>query len=227
MPPTKLNASLIVENNPMTKQIKAVLFDMDGVLVEAKDWHYEAFNKALEVFGLPISRSEHLSIYDGLPTKDKLKILTTKKGLPEELHGFLNSLKQAFTRDVIVTSCHPVFNVEYALSRLHAEGYKIAVCSNSIRASIEMMMEKSALLPYIDCIVSNQDVTKGKPSPEMYLKAMANFGLKPEECLILEDNENGIRAARASGGNLLVIGDVSDTNYTNIRRRIDEIEVKE
>lgn len=208
----------------MKGQIKAVLFDMDGVLVEAKDWHYEAFNKALEVFGMPISRSEHLSQYDGLPTRAKLAMLTEKKHLPVQLHAFLNNLKQSYTRDIITIRCRPVFCVEYALSRLHHEGYKIAVCSNSIRASIEMMMEKSALLPYIDRIVSNQDVKKGKPDPEMYLKAMACFGLKPEECLILEDNENGINAARASGGKLLVIGEVSDTNNFNIRRRIDQIE---
>ena len=155
----------------MPVKIKAVLFDMDGVLVEAKDWHYEALNRALDVFGLPISRSEHLSQYDGLPTRTKLKMLTEKKGLPPELHKFLNDLKQRYTTDIITTHCHPVFNVEYALSRLHAEGYKIAVCSNSIRASIEMMMKKSALLPYIDRIISNQDVKKGKPDPEMYQKA--------------------------------------------------------
>lgn len=88
-------------------------------------------------------------------------------------------------------------------------------------------MEKSALLPYIDRIISNQDVSKGKPDPEMYLKAMQAFNLKPEECLILEDNENGIRAARASGANLLVIGEVSDTNYTNIRNKINAIEKSE
>lgn len=211
----------------MIKKIKAVLFDMDGVLVEAKDWHYEAFNKALNVFGLPISRSEHLSLYDGLPTRKKLEMLTEKKGLPTQLHHFLNNLKQRYTTDIIVTHCRPVFNVEYALSRLHNEGYKIAVCSNSIRKSIEMMMEKSALLPYIDRIISNQDVSKGKPDPEMYLKAMQAFNLKPEECLILEDNENGIRAARASGANLLVIGEVSDTNYTNIRNKINAIEKSE
>ena len=210
----------------MKGQIKAVLFDMDGVLVEAKDWHYEAFNRALDVFGMAISRSEHLSQYDGLPTKTKLKMLTEKKGLPTGLHTFLNDLKQEYTRDIIVTNCRPVFNVEYALSRLHAEGYKIAVCSNSIRTSIEMMMEKSALLPYIDRIISNQDVSKGKPDPEMYLKAMEVFNLKPEECLILEDNENGIKAARASGANLLIISEVSDTNYTNIRQTINKIEAK-
>lgn len=207
----------------MTK-IKAVLFDMDGVLVEAKDWHYEAFNRALDIFGVPISRSEHLSTYDGLPTREKLKLLTKKNGLPQELHSFLNALKQKYTTEVIVTNCRPVFCVEYALSRLHAEGYKIAVCSNSIRSSIEMMMEKSALTSYIDLIVSNQDVTKGKPDPEMYQKAMCKFGLKPKECLILEDNENGIRAARASGAYVLVIGEVSDTNYFNIQQTINQIE---
>lgn len=208
----------------MKGQIKAVLFDMDGVLVNAKDWHYEAFNKALEVFGMPISRSEHLSLYDGLPTRAKLQMLTEKKHLPVQLHEFLNKLKQSFTKDIITVKCRPVFCVEYALSRLHQEGYKIAVCSNSIRDTIEMMMEKSALTPYIDQIISNQDVTKGKPDPEMYRKAMKEFNLSPKECLILEDNENGIKAARASGGNLLVIGEVANTNYFNIIRRINEIE---
>lgn len=207
----------------MTK-IKAVLFDMDGVLVEAKDWHYEAFNKALDIFGLAISRSEHLSVYDGLPTKEKLKILSSTKNLPKELHSFLNELKQEYTKDVIVTTCRPVFNVEFALSRLHAEGYKIAVCSNSIKPTIEMMMQKSGLLDYIDKIISNQDVKKGKPDPEMYLKAMETFCLTPDECLILEDNENGIKAARASGAHLLIIGQVNDTNYINIKNKIREIE---
>lgn len=208
----------------MKGQIKAVLFDMDGVLVNAKDWHYQAFNKALEVFGMPISRSEHLSLYDGLPTRAKLQMLTEKKHLPVQLHEFLNKLKQSFTKDIITVKCRPVFCVEYALSRLHQEGYKIAVCSNSIRDTIEMMMEKSALTPYIDQIISNQDVTKGKPDPEMYRKAMKEFNLSPKECLILEDNENGIKAARASEGNLLVIGEVANTNYFNIIRRINEIE---
>lgn len=74
----------------MPVKIKAVLFDMDGVLVEAKDWHYEALNRALDVFGLPISRSEHLSQYDGLPTRTKLKMLTEK--------GFAAGIAQVFKR---------------------------------------------------------------------------------------------------------------------------------
>ncbi len=199
--------------------IKAVLFDMDGVLIDAKDWHYEALNYALDLFGIPISssRDEHLSVYDGLPTRDKLKILEKKIGLPPQLHNFINLIKQRKTEELCATRCRPNFVNEYALSRLKSEGYKIAVCSNSIRKTIEMMMELAALRPYIDVIVSNQDVSKGKPDPEMYIKAMTLLNVKPNEVIICEDNDNGIRAAIASGGNLLRINEIDDTNYQNIK----------
>ncbi|ARR01039.1 HAD family hydrolase [Campylobacter porcelli] len=199
-------------------KIKAVIFDMDGVLIEAKDWHYEALNKALKIFGMEISRYEHLTTFDGLPTKDKLKMLTITKGLPQGLHSFLNELKQLYTMELVHTLCKPTFCHEYALSKLKSEGYKMAVCSNSIKNTIEVMMQKAALDGYLDFYISNQDVTKGKPDPEMYNKAIARFGLSPKECLIVEDNENGIKAARASGANVMI---VSEVNYDNIKAHID------
>ncbi|WP_070968041.1 HAD family hydrolase [Vibrio sonorensis] len=204
--------------------IKAILFDMDGVLIEAKEWHYEALNQALELFGMPISRFDHLTTFDGLPTKKKLELLSAERDLPSELHGFINEMKQQYTMEIVHTHCKPVFVHEYALSNLKAEGYKLAVCSNSIRNTVVTMMEKSALSDYLELMVSNEDVSNGKPDPEMYLKAMSELGLKPEECLIVEDNENGIKAAKASGGHLLVVKDVADTNYLNIVERIKEIE---
>lgn len=203
--------------------IKAVLFDMDGVLIEAKDWHYEALNKALEPFGFTISREAHLSTFDGLPTRRKLQMLSEAHGLPTSLHEFLNALKQRYTIEYSNLLCKPTFNHRYALSRLHSEGYKMSVCSNSVRNSVETMMRLSALEPYLDLMVSNEDVEKSKPAPDMYIKAMEHFGLKPEECLIVEDNENGIRAAKASGGHLLVVGTPDDVTYRAIRSRIDEI----
>jgi len=205
-------------------KIKAVLFDMDGVLIEAKDWHYEALNKALALFGYEITRTEHLSGYDGLPTRTKLKKLTMEKGLPEELHDFINEMKQQYTVKIIHNQCRPRFNHEFALSKLKAEGYRIAVCSNSIRMTIEMMMEYAKLSGYLDFIISNQDVKNAKPDPEIYLVAMEKLKLKPEECLICEDNENGIEAAIASGGCLLAVKTVDDVNYNNIKKRINEIE---
>ncbi len=205
-------------------KIKAVLFDMDGVLIDAKDWHYEALNQALSLFGFEISRYDHLMTYDGLPTKKKLEMLTLERGLPRALHNFINDMKQEFTFQLGYTKCKPTFNHQYALSHLKAGGYKMAVCSNSIRKTMDILLERAALTEYFDFYISNQDVNESKPNPEMYLVAMSRLGFKPEECLILEDNENGIRAAKASGAHLLIINDLNDVNFQNITNRISQIE---
>lgn len=210
----------------MVNKIKAVIFDMDGVLIDAKDWHYEALNKALDLFGLQISRQEHLTTYDGLPTKDKLNMLSKDKGLSLNLHGFINEMKQQYTMEIVNNKCKPMFHHEYALSMLHKDGYKMAVASNSIKNSIEVMMDRAHLSQYLEFYVSNQDVVKGKPDPEMYNKAISQLGLKPDECVIVEDNENGIRAAKASGAHVLEVETVYDVNYTNITKYISQIQNK-
>jgi len=204
-------------------KIKAILFDMDGVLIDAKDWHYEALNQALALFGMNISRQQHLQKFDGLPTKVKLKTLSEEQGLPHGLHTFINQMKQQYTMDIVHLKCKPKFRQERALSLLKSMDYKLAVCSNSIRNSVEVMMDKSNLISYLDLMVSTDDVEQTKPHPEMYLKAVDFFGLQPEDCLILEDNENGILAAKASGCHLLKIETIDDVNFENIFSKINEI----
>lgn len=202
--------------------IKAVIFDMDGVLIEARDWHYDALNRALRLFGMEITRYDHLATFDGLPTKRKLQILSAEGDLPTELHGFINDLKQRYTMEIVHAQCKPRFIHEFALSRLKAGGYRLAVCSNSIRDTIEVMMHKAALIDYLEFIISNEDVTHAKPHPEMYDMAIARMGLSPTECLIVEDNENGIRAARASGAHVMAVADVNEVTYVNIMARITD-----
>ena len=203
--------------------IKAVIFDMDGVLIDAKDWHYDALNQALRLFGLEISRADHLTTFDGLPTRRKLEMLTVTEGLPVELHGFLNDLKQAYTMEIVNARCRPTFIHEYALAKLKSRGIKLAVASNSVRNSVVAMMERSHLAVYLDVMLSNEDVSKPKPDPEIYIRAMEQLGVRPQEALIVEDNEHGIRAARASGAHVLVVKTVHDVNLFNIERRIEEI----
>jgi beta-phosphoglucomutase len=199
-------------------KIKAIIFDMDGVLIEAKEWHYESFNAALGLFGAEISR------YDHLPTKKKLQMLSLEGGFPYKLHDFVNDLKQQYTMEVVYTRCKPVFQHQFALSKLKAEGYKLAVGSNSVRKTVEIMMEKSGLMQYLDLFLSNQDVEKGKPDPEMYIKAIRDLNCKPGECLIVEDNDNGVKAALASGAHLLKVESPADVHYYNIKKRIEELE---
>ncbi|EGF96624.1 Phosphorylated carbohydrates phosphatase TM_1254 [Brevundimonas diminuta] len=202
--------------------IKAILFDMDGVLIDAKDWHYEALNDALALFGMEIGRDAHLSTYDGLPTRTKLEMLTETRGLPRRLHSVINQVKQKRTAEIAIQRCKPTFNHAFALSRLRDDDMKMAVCSNSIRKTIELMMELSDLSQHLDLIVSNEDVSKAKPDPEMYLKAMSELGVQPHETLILEDNEHGIQAARASGAQVLVIGTPDDVEYARIKQAMAE-----
>jgi beta-phosphoglucomutase len=204
--------------------IKAVLFDMDGVLIEAKDWHYEALNRVLDLFGMSIERESHLATFDGLPTKRKLEILEKTRGFPRGLHDFANKLKQDRTMEMATALCRPVFHHRFALSQLKRDGLRLAVCSNSVRQSVELMMKLSGLAPFLDLMISNEDVSKSKPDPEMYNTAIKRFGLPPREVLILEDNDHGIAAARASGAHVMVIGTTDDVRYTNIRNAIADAE---
>lgn len=204
--------------------IKAVIFDMDGVLIDAKEWHYEALNKALDLFGFEITRHQHITTYDGLPTRRKLQMLSEQNGLPVGLHTCVNKLKQKFTMSMVHELCAPFFPHQHALSQLKSKGFKIAVASNSIRASVETMMRQADLIEYLDFYLSAEDVSNGKPDPAIYNLAIKKLGLMPHECLILEDNPHGIQAAQASGAHVLVVKDVYDVNLENIKSRIDNIE---
>ena len=205
-------------------KIKAVIFDMDGVLIDAKEWHYEALNKALRLFGFEISRYDHLVTFDGLPTAKKLEMMTVERGLPKSLHQLINDMKQIYTMEYVYMKCKPLFVHQYALSRLKSEGFRLALASNSVRVTIDMMMEKADLNQYLDFSFSNQDVKKSKPDPEIYITAINRLGLSPEECLVVEDNQNGVKAALASGANLLKVETINDVTYSNIINRINEIE---
>ena len=206
--------------------IIAILFDMDGVLIDAKEWHYEALNLALNHFGYNINKESHLSTFDGLPTKEKLKMLSKVSGLPVGLHDLINTLKQKYTIQISMMKCAPIFHHKYALSRLKSEGYKLAVCSNSVKNSVITMMSSADLMQYLEFVISNEDVEISKPNPEMYNLAVSKLNLSPKECLILEDNEHGIKAAMASGCNLLKIGSPEDVTYNSILKRIKSIELQ-
>ena len=208
----------------MGQTIAAVLFDMDGVLVDAREWHYEALNAALEPFGMTVSRDEHLAVYDGLPTRKKLEILSKSRGLPEGLHEFLNTLKQKHTCGMMEQLCRPTFHHRFALSRLRADGYRLAMCSNSVRTTVDTMAKLALIDRYFEFTLSNEDVSKPKPDPEMYATAIERIGATPERTLIVEDNHHGIAAAEAAGAHVMQVSDPRDVTYQRITTKIAEIE---
>ena len=210
----------------MSNKIRAVLFDLDGVLIDATEWHYEALNRALGLFGFHIARYEHLTTYNGLPTRRKLEMLSVEKGLPRGLHTSINRIKQKYTREEILRQCTPVFEKEFMIRQLKRDGYKMAVCSNSVRDSLELMLRASGLLEYFDHLVSNEDVRNAKPDPEMYLAACAKLEVAPAECVIVEDADHGAEAARRAGGNLCRVTGFREVDYERVHKFIQTVEAQ-
>jgi HAD superfamily hydrolase (TIGR01509 family) len=196
--------------------IKGIVFDMDGVLIDARDWHYQALNDALEIFGFAISEREHASRFDGLPTKEKLNILSSEQGLPKELHQIINEIKQERTLRIAASICHPIPNVISAVSNLSNLRYKLGVATNSIRETTMVMLDQSQLTKYFDAIVTNSDVKFAKPNPEIYLKACELLKLPPGNVLVVEDNRNGIIAASEAGCVVHKVADPFDVHLDEI-----------
>ncbi len=203
--------------------IKLVIFDLDGVLVEAKEIHYNTLNQALREVGeqYVISESEHLSTYDGLKTTQKLEMLTKNKGLHPEFYDDIWYRKQHLTIEAI-SELQPDLQKIQLFKELRNKGYKLAVASNSIRRSVLVMLAKIGIIEYMDLIISNEDVKNSKPHPEMYWKAMSMMGVLPEETLIVEDSPHGLLAASRSRANILRVDNPSDLTLEKIQNKLNE-----
>jgi HAD superfamily hydrolase (TIGR01509 family) len=212
----------------MVNKIKLIIFDLDGVLVEAKQIHYDTLNQALKEIDekYVITESEHLSIYDGLKTTQKLELLTKNKGLHPEFYDNVWFRKQYLTIEAI-SELKPDIRLISVFKELSNKGYKLACASNSIRRSVLVMLAKIGVIEYMDLIISNEDVKNSKPHPEMYWKAISMMGCLPEETLIVEDSPHGLLAASRSKSHILRVKNPKEVTITNIENKIKEINMGE
>ena len=208
--------------------IKLIIFDLDGVLVDARELHYEALNKSLESIGQQyiISREEHLSTYDGLSTTKKLNMLSKYKNLPIDLHDKVWQLKQQMTLKII--DGFSIDNrIQSILRSLKSEGFTIACATNSIRETAKLQLIRKGFFEYIDFMYSNQDVKNPKPNSEMYLKCMIKAEVNPNETVIVEDSHIGRKGALSSGAYLCAVEDSGDVSYEKIKKVVDSANDKE
>jgi HAD superfamily hydrolase (TIGR01509 family) len=208
---------------------KLIIFDLDGVLVEAKEIHFKTLNQALWEIGQSnkyvISEAEHLSTYDGLKTNQKLDMLTKSKGLPKDVHEHVWNRKQHLTIEAI-SGLQPDLQKIELFKELRDRGYKLACASNSIRRSVLVMLAKIGIIEFMDLIISNEDVKNSKPHPEMYWKAMSMMGCLPEETLIVEDSPHGLLAASRSRASILRVDNPKDLVLSKIISKLDETKSK-
>ena len=145
--------------------IKLIIFDLDGVLVDAKNIHFDALNESLGP-DYAIEWGDHLSKYDGLKTNQKLELLTKEKGLPVDLYEEIWNQKQKLTL-LKLNSLPPSFELQNCMRKLSNDGYRIACCSNSIRKTVLTVLSKFNIIDRFDLILSNEDVKNSKPHPEI------------------------------------------------------------
>jgi len=202
---------------------KLIIFDLDGVLVEAKQIHFDTLNQALKEIDekYVITEAEHLSIYDGLKTTQKLELLTKNKGLHLQFYDDIWYKKQHLTIEAI-SQLQPDTRLIEIFKELRDMGYKLACASNSIRRSVLVMLAKIGIIEYMDLIISNEDVKNSKPHPEMYWKAMSMMSCLPEETLIVEDSPPGLLAASRSRANVLRVDNPKDLTLDKIKNKLNK-----
>ena len=198
---------------------KLIIFDLDGVLVDAKEIHYDALNNALQNNDpkFVISWEDHLKKYDGMKTYDKLKLLSINKGLPLDL-----SLQQKIFDDKQFYTAKALSKLKKnpdlinLFQELKNNGYTIACCSNSIKKTVHLVLKKLGISDFFDIKLSNESVKFAKPHPEIYWKAMSYFGATPEDTLIVEDSPTGLTAAYKSGAKVLRVKNPKDFDFDKI-----------
>ena len=207
---------------------KLLIFDLDGVLYDSKIIHFESLNDALKIIdkNFVITYEEHLSYYDGLPTKKKLELLNKNKNLSSKYNKKISEDKQKFTLDRL-NKLTENKNLKYLISELKNRGFFIACASNSVQNTVSKVLKQLNIYEYFDLILSNEDVDNPKPHPEIYWKAILHFNLFPNECIIFEDSPVGRESATLSGADTIFVN--SQNEFMEILNKIikDESYFKE
>lgn len=198
-----------------------IIFDMDGVLVDACEWHRVALNDALkEVCNYEISIQDHYNIFNGIPTKVKLKKLSEMGIIEESLFEKIETIKQEKTIQAISKFAKLRKEKILLMKFLKEKNIKIACYTNSIRATTELMLEKTGILKYFDLLITNQDVIKAKPDPEGYLLCLKTLNISSKNTIIIEDSPKGIEAAEQTGCFLIKVKNPDEVNVELLKDAI-------
>jgi beta-phosphoglucomutase-like phosphatase (HAD superfamily)/dTDP-glucose pyrophosphorylase len=204
-------------------RIKAIIFDLDGVLVDTKMLHFNSLNKSLKKNNInyTISYSDHLKTFDGLPTSEKLKILLKKNKINKKQIKNITRIKNIETQKGLKKI---KFNKKiYAVFSSLSKKYKLAIATNAVKSTLDTCILNLKLKKFLSFQISNKEIIYPKPHPEIYLRCFLSLRIKPSEAIIIEDSHYGRQAALQSGGNLLPIKKKSELNIKIINSYIKSI----
>lgn len=201
--------------------IRAILFDLDGVLVDAADCHFLALNRALqEVCGRPVLPKDR-DLYEGLSTRQKLAMMVKEGRISAGTEDAVYRLKQEHTVKLVAERVEPD-PVKRTMCRL-LSGYKLGCVSNCVRASVDALLSGAGLTRWMQVTVSNEDVERPKPAPDPYALACRKLGVRPDEAIAVEDHERGIQSAEAAGCHTLQVKGYGQVTLVRVKTAIDAL----
>ncbi len=177
---------------------RAVLWDMDGTLINSEEFHWISWRDTMANEGIVITREQFLSSF-GQRNDSILSRWLGAAATPERMERIANAKEELYRRLIRENGISPLPGVANWVRQLHEQGWLQAVASSAPRANIEVVLAALAATHTFQALVSAEDVRKGKPDPEVYLTAASRVGVLPERCIVVEDAVAGIEGARRAG----------------------------
>lgn len=178
--------------------MKAVIFDMDGVIIDSEPIHFEVDMQTMRDLGFDIS-SEELEKYVGTTNEYMFTDLKNKYNINQSIEEIINYKVELTKKKIIQSDLDPIEGIKELLVALKNKNIPTAIASSSPRSFIDVVVSKFNLQDYFKYIVSGEEVVHGKPAPDVYIETAKKLGLLTEECTVIEDSRNGVLAAKAAG----------------------------
>lgn len=191
------------------KYMKAVIFDMDGVLVDSQPYHFKADIDTMAEYGV-IKDQKFYESFAGTLTADRMRTLKEMFGLDVPVEEMTIKRENMILDIMGKEDIKPVSGIPEFLRSIKEKGLTTAVASSSDYKLINLILDRLKIAQYFDSVTSGSDVKRGKPSPDVFLLAAERIGIEPAECLVVEDSENGVKAAKAAG--MKVLGYINPTS---------------
>ncbi len=205
-------------------EIKGVVFDMDGVLVDNMDIHIEAFGIFCSRYGGVENWHEIIMNSVGMGNDEILAMMMPSEVIAEHGIAKLADIKEAIYREVYAPRIKPVEGLRELLAEFKERGIKCAVGSSGCRANVEFVIKSCGIEEYFSTLIYSDLVTRCKPDPEIYSMAIEKMGISPSEALVFEDATNGIASARAAGaGKIIALSTTLDRKVLEDESGVDMI----
>jgi HAD superfamily hydrolase (TIGR01509 family) len=177
--------------------IRALIFDMDGVLADSEPLHFEAARRVLARHGVCFTEAENQEFL-GVTARETYATLCARHGLAVPADQLVHAYASELIR-VIPTQIRPMAGVPEVLATLRAAGFHLSLASSAERAVISTTLVGLGVTDLFEVVVAGPDVGRGKPAPDIFLECARRLGLPAAACLVIEDSRNGVLAARAAG----------------------------